>query len=129
MRGPELQSWERRLRSALEAIDEMLEERYGARYPLRPHRPPAGATSSFTSDGLFSVHAKYTAGYGSPTGEGYIVELRWSTLADVPDEVRESIRDEVEERLSRELDAQFPDRDLEVSREGSVLKIHGDLDL
>ena len=129
MAGPELQAWERKLRDALHAVDRMLEERYGDRYPLRPNRPPAGKTTSFAADGLFSVGAKYTAGFGSASGEGYIVEIRMSTLANVPADLRETVRNDAADLLREKLESIFPDRDLDVSREGTVLKIHGDLDL
>lgn len=129
MFGPELQAWEKKLRKALAAADRMLEQRYGDRYPLRPNRPPAGKTANFAADGLFSVGAKYTAGFGSGTGEGYIVEIRMSTFAGVPSELRESVRDEAAELLRKQLDEIFPDRELTVGREGAVLKIHGDLGL
>ncbi|MFW5893817.1 MAG: hypothetical protein ACOCUY_01630 [Verrucomicrobiota bacterium] len=129
MPGPELQAWEKKLRTALAAVDRMLEQRYGDRFPLRPNRPSAGETASFAADGLFAVGAKYTAGFGSATGEGYIVEIRMSTFAGVPSEWRETVRDEAAKLLRTQLAEVFPDRDLEVSREGAVLKIHGDLGL
>ena len=129
MFGPELQAWEKKLRSALAAVDRMLEQRYGDRYPLRPNRPPAGETASFAADGLFSVGAKYTAGFGSATGEGYIVEIRMSTLSGVPAELRETVRNQAANLLRKQLAEIFPDRELTVTREGTVLKIHGDLGL
>ena len=129
MRGPELQDWERTLRNALAAVDRELETRYGGDFPLRPNRPVAGETASFSADGLFSVGAKYTAGYGSATGEGYIVEVRMSTLANVPSEVREELRDTAAQLLQNQLREVFPDRELSVSREGTVPTIHGALDL
>lgn len=129
MRGPELQKWETTLRGALGAVDRQLEERYGSRYVLRPNRPPAGQTASFTADGLFSVSAKYTTGIGSPTGEGYIVEIRAATFETVPAEVREDILGMAATHLAKELDRAFPEQELDVTREGRVLKIRGDLAL
>ena len=39
---PELQKWETRLKAVFDGIDDVLEEQYGARYPLHPARQSAG---------------------------------------------------------------------------------------
>jgi hypothetical protein len=52
-----------------------------------------------------------------------------STLSKVPPDVIEDIEDFVVEKLRQALPAAFPNRDLKVSRDGPVFKIHGDLSL
>lgn len=122
-----LEQWEDRLDDVLEAVDHELEKRYGDRYPLRPNRPEHGATANPAYDGLFTVIAKYSLGLGSEHGEGYVVEVRISTLTRVPDDVEETIRDEAVDLLRAKLPAAFPDRTVEVKRDGTLYKICGDL--
>jgi hypothetical protein len=99
------------------------------RLPLHPARPPRGATSNKSQDGLFNVGASFTAGYGSAHGPGYVVEVRMVTLSRVPQYLRDRIEEEVVERLREELPKEFPERKLVVERDGQVYKIHGDLRL
>jgi hypothetical protein len=129
LRGPEVTEWEDKLKEVFDLIDVRLEEKYGGRYPLHPNRAPLGATSDPESDGLFNVGAAFSAGFGSELGPGYIVEVRMSTLAHVPDDVRRQIEEDVVRMLVRELPHAFPRRRLKVSKDGSVYKIHGDLKL
>jgi hypothetical protein len=127
MSGHRLEAWERRLTKILDEIDDRLEEVYGSHYPLRPNRPQRGHTANKKYDGLFSIEAKYSLGLGSKLGEGYSVDIRLSTLAQVPKEVRDKIHEEVATMLSEKLATAFPDRELKVSRDGMIYKIHGDL--
>jgi len=126
---PRLQEWEKRLKRVFDEIDEVLEERHGGRYPLHPARPERGATSSREHDGLFNIGAAFSAGYGSEHGPGYVVEVRLSTLAGVPEEVRTAIEEEVVDLLRDKLPKAFPERELRVQRDGTVYKIFGDLSL
>jgi len=128
-RHPKALAWERRLKRVFDGIDAELEAAYGDRYPLHPVRARRGRTADPAHDGLFDLGAAFSAGYGSEHGAGYIVRLRLATLARVPDSVIEEIEDFVVERLRAELPAAFPGRDLDVSRDGPVFKIHGDLSL
>lgn len=129
MRHPKAIGWEDKLKALFDRIDDRLEERYGKKYPLHPNRPPRGATSSREMDGLFNVGAAFSAGYGSEIGRGYVVEIRMATPAQVPAGVRRRIEREVAGMIEEELGREFPGRDLKVSRDGPVYKIHGDLSL
>lgn len=129
MRHPKAVEWENKLKAIFDRIDIELERRYGDRYPLHPNRPPHGATSSREHDGLFNVGASFSPGYGSETGRGYVVEIRMATPTHVPADVLEEIEEAVVHMLRGELAAEFPGRPLEVSRDGPIYKIHGDLSL
>lgn len=129
MPGGRLREWERRLRKVFDRIDAYLEARYGDRYPLRPNRAEHGETANCKYDGLFEVDGKFTVGIGSEHGSGYTVEVRLATFSPVPARVREQIMDDVVDILKQELPKAFPGRELQVSKEGSMYKIHGDLSL
>jgi hypothetical protein len=129
VRHPKVEQWETRLRQVFDRIDDHLEHKYGRKLPLHPARPPRGATSNKSQDGLFNVGASFTAGYGSRHGPGYVVEVRMVTLSRVPQYLRDRIEEEVAERLREELPKEFPDRELVVERDGPVYKIYGDLRL
>lgn len=129
MRHPKALGWEDKLKAVFDRIDDRLEERYGKKYPLHPNRPPRGATANREADGLFNVGAAFSAGYGSKIGRGYVVEIILATPARVPANVRERIEREVVSMIESELATEFPGRELRVSRDGPVYKIHGDLSL
>lgn len=129
MRGPEVTRWEEKLKQVFDRIDDHLEERYGADYPLHPARAKRGAAANREDDGLFNIGAAFSAGFGSEHGRGYVVEVRMSTLSDIPEKVRNTFEIEVADLLEKELPAVFPDRHLKVVRDGPVFKIIGDLGL
>lgn len=129
MRGSEVLAFESSLKVIFDTIDDELEERWGDRYPLHPSRPARGRAANKEHDGLFNIGASFSAGYGTDHGRGYVVDVRMVTLARVPTEQREVIWDYVVARLEEELPRQFPDRDLDVVRDGSTFKIVGDLSL
>jgi len=121
--------WEKTLKRVFDMIDAELEDKFGGTYPLHPARAARGKTSNPAHDGLFTVGAAFSAGYGSEHGPGYIVRLRVSTLKSVPKKIIEEIEDFVVERLRTELPKAFPNRELKVTRDGHAFKIHGDLSL
>lgn len=121
--------WERTLKKVFDKIDHELESEYGSRYPRHPVRPARGKTANPEHDGLFNLGAAFSAGYGSQHGSGYIVRMRIATLSKVPPDLIEEIEDFVVERLRADLPKAFPGRDLKVTRDGPVFKIHGDLSL
>lgn len=129
MRHPSALRFEAKLKEAFDQIDHELEERYGNRFPRLVHRPARGETENPEMDGLFNVGAAFSAGYGSPLGSGYIVEVRIASPASVPPAVQEEVEAYVVERLRDLLPAVFPERRLNVEREGHVVKIYGDLSL
>ena len=129
MKHPRAARWDDTMRELFDEIDDWLEERYGQRYPLHPNRPARGRTASREMDGLFNVGADFTAGFGSRHGRGYVVSMRLATLESVPTAVREEIESDVVRLLGEKLPQKFPGRRLEVRRDGTLLKIVGDLSL
>lgn len=121
--------WEGTLKSVFDTIDAELETEYGDRYSLHPSRPACGITANPEDDGLFNVGAAFSAGFGSKYGPGYVVEIRLSTLINVPAEVREEIKAKVFQRLENRLSTAFPGKELHVSEENGIIRIHGDLSL
>jgi len=124
-----LEAWERKLKGVFNEIDHYLEDKYGGLYPLHPARPKRGRTSNSSHDGLFNVGASYSLGIGSTYGEGYVVDVRMVTLQRVPEEVIDTIEEEVVVLLEQKLPEAFPDHKLQVELDGHVYKIFGDLDL
>lgn len=121
--------WDHKMKDLFDEIDDYLEDRYGKEFPLHPNRPARGETANKAADGLFNVGVSYSAGYGSRLGKGYVIDIHMSTLASVPDEKEESIREEVVELVREKLPVYFPNRDLSVDRDGTLFKIHGDLSM
>lgn len=129
MRGAEVQQFESELKALFDTIDDELERTYAGAFPLHPARPPRGSSSNPEADGLFNVGASFSAGYGSDTGRGYVVEIRLSTLSHVDAATRAEIEAYTATRLRELLAARMGERRLEVVRDGSLLKIVGDLSL
>ncbi len=129
MAHPKTIAWERRLSKILKQVDMELEDRYGDDYPLHPSRQPEGNAANPQYDGLFSVTASFSAGFGSENGPGYIIEVRMVTLSDVPDDIVDKIEDEAASLIRKALPLAFKGRDLHVDRDGAIYKIYGDLSL
>ena len=129
MRHPRLVQFESRLKELFDTIDDLLEEKYGAQYHLHPSRPARGRTANKAQDGLFNVGATFTPGFGSRHGRGYVVQVDMVTLDHIAPDIREAIEQEVADLVNEKLPYYFPDRDLSVSRDRNVYKIHGDLGL
>lgn len=129
MRHPKLLEWEGKLKQVFDEIDDYLEDTYGDRYTLHPSRPVRGKTANKESDGLFNIGASFSPGYGSEYGRGYVVDIDMVTLDKVPDEVEMQIEEEVLDILKKELPKYFPGTNMYIHKDGSVIKIHGDLRL
>ncbi len=129
MPHPKTAAWERELTGILKMVDRELETIYGDRYPLHPARLSKGEAANPQHDGLFSITASFSAGFGSTHGPGYVVEVRMVTLADIPEDIVEQIENEAAEIIRAKLPSVFPGRTLNVDSEGSLYKIHGDLSL
>lgn len=129
MRHYKALAWEEKLKAVFDEIDQDLEAKYGAHYPLHPARAPDGETVNPEQSGLFNVGASFTAGFGSKHGRGYVVEVGMATLSDVPAEVRREIEREVARQLRERLPAAFPGKELKVEPDVSGFKIYGDLSL
>ncbi|MBL7012191.1 MAG: hypothetical protein ISR85_04605 [Kiritimatiellales bacterium] len=121
--------WEKTLKGVFDEIDRELEAQYDEQWPLHPSRPEEGTTSNPEQDGLFNVGAAFSAGIGSEYGPGYTVEIRISTLKNVPADVRAKIKAQVFQTLEKKLPAAFPGKDLRVSDDNGMIRIHGDLSL
>ncbi|MDZ7371323.1 MAG: hypothetical protein ONB12_09150, partial [candidate division KSB1 bacterium] len=73
--------------------------------------------------------ASFTLGLGSEFGKGYVVDIKLRTLEPVPETIREEIEKEALRFLRRKIGKAFPGRKLSVTRDGTVIKIYGDLSL
>jgi len=129
MRHQKAKAWEKRLKFVFDKIDIELEHRYREHFDLHPSRPEHGTTSSREMDGLFNIGASYSAGFGSRLGPGYVVDIRLSTLEQIPKTLKIELRDKIQAMLIEKLPAAFPGKMLRVDKEGSHLRIHGDLNL
>lgn len=129
MRHQKVIDWEKRLQAAFERVDERLEAKYGGLFPRHPARPDHGATARREHDGLFNLGAAFSAGFGTRHGPNYAVEIRIMTLADIPTDARCRIERDAIAMLREELPDFFPDRDLQVVRDGKIYRITGDLSL
>lgn len=129
MAHPKLIQREKDIREIFYKIDEYLEEKYAGIFPLRPNRPETGATACPEMDGLFNVGAVFTPGFGSNYGRGYIVQIDLATFSQVEPELRQNIEAEVKAMLEKGLEQKFPGRELKVEKDGTCLKIFGDLSL
>lgn len=122
--------WQKELEDHLQALcdelDHYLEDTFAERYPLHPNRPKRGKAARSAYDGLFSTGTKFTLGYGSEKGRGYIVDIDIVTLAKVKAEDRLRIEEAAMAFLKERLPIHFPNRTLEVVHDGSVYKIIGD---
>ncbi len=126
---PSLEEFEQKLTRILAEIDDLLENRYGHLYPLHPSRPKRGETASKAHDGLFNLSTSFTLGLGSKLGKGYVFDLHFATLEKVEPAVLRETEKLVLEQLNQKLDRYFPNRKLDASRDGKLIKIHGDLSL
>ncbi len=122
-------AWESRLDQAMRELDYFFEEKYNGRYTLHPARPRRGKTANPAHDGLISINANFTLGIGSEIGKGYVVDVKVVTLERVSDGIRDEIKDIAMEKLRQILPKYFPDTKLDISKDGPVLKIYGDLSL
>jgi len=124
-----VEKWEKKLRNILDDIDDILEDKFGNKYRLHPVRPKRGETSNKSMDGLFDVSANFTLGLGSEHGRGYVLKIKMVTLEDISEEIQEKVDQIAMEKLKSKLPEEFPDRELDVERDGNVIKVFGDLNL
>jgi hypothetical protein len=124
-----LRDFEDRLRVLFREVDRRLEDRWGDAFVVHPNRPRRGATANPEADGLFEVAADFTVGIGSSLGRGYLVSLRVATLERVPPVRFEAFMEEAAETVRELLPRHFPERSLQVVRDGERFKIVGDFSL
>lgn len=129
MSGKLVDSWENKLKALFDEIDDELESRFGSLYNLHPARAKKGKTANKEQDGLFDIGASFSPGFGSEHGRGYVLDVDMMTLDHVPKEVQNHIEEIVVDLIKKKLPVFFPDRELEVKRDGNLFKIIGDLTL
>ena len=126
---PKMADFEDRLKNLFDEVDDYIEDLYGDRYSLHPVRPARGQTSNPEADGLFNIGARFTPGFGSELGRGYLIDIAMSTLEKVDIDVRHEIYEVTAEKVRELLPLHFPERDLTVRRCGNRFKIQGDFTL
>jgi hypothetical protein len=126
---PKLAAFTGRLEALFHEVDEELEDHWEGSFALHPNRPSRGMTGNPEMDGLFEIAPDFTPGIGSAKGRGYIVSLRVATLDRVSPEQIEFLMEEAAALIRAKLSRYFPDRDLEVVRDGKRFKIVGDFSL
>jgi len=126
---PKLTAFLDRLKDLFDEVDNHIEDLYGDRYPLHPMRPARGETSNPEADGLFNIGANFTPGFMSELGRGYIIDVSIVTLEKVDKEVRDEIYEAAKDKVKELLPVYFPDRKLDVVRDGNQYKIQGDFSL
>ncbi len=110
-------------------LDNHLEDKFGDMFPLHPNRMKRGKTASANYDGLFSTGAQFSSGYGSQLGRGYLLDIDISTLSWVKKEDKTKIEEEAISFLKEIIPKYFPQRKLEIKRDGILIKIVGDFSL
>ena len=128
-RHPKTLEWERTLWRLFQEVDHVLEERHAEQWVRSARRPPHGEISDHESSGLFDVGASFTPGYGSERGRGYVLQLSLGAERTPNFEERQALEREAADLVREALPRYFPGVDLQVSRDGAVWKIHGDLRL
>jgi hypothetical protein len=126
---PKLSEFNARLEALFNEVDETLEERWAGSFSMHPNRPQRGTTSNPEMDGLFELAPDFTVGLGSQKGRGYLISCRVATLDRVPPERLEAFMTEAAALISELLPSHFPERHLEVARDGKRYKITGDFSL
>lgn len=129
MKHHSLLKWEKKLYKLLNEVDYYLEAKYGDQYRRHPARPAHGQTSSLNQDGLFSVTSNFSLGLGSERGKGYIIKIKIVTLQNVQPEIQQNIEQDAVEKIRQLLTDYFPDRELYLERDNSLIKLYGDLSL
>jgi hypothetical protein len=127
--NPNQEKFDHTLRQLCNELDGYLEDKFGHLYPLHPNRLRRGKAGNVSYDGLFSTGTKFTLGYGSSSGKGYLVDVEIVTLERVSKEDREMINSLAAQFLSEKLPIFFPSRTLKVIQEEKVFKIIGDFSL
>ena len=126
MPHPKMTEFDDRMKQLFDEVDHFIEDLYGDRYTLHPVRPARGETSNPEADGLFDIGARFTPGYGSEHGRGYLIDVAMSTLDKVEDDARREIYESVAAKVSELLPVHFPERELVVRRDRNHFKIQGD---
>ena len=122
-----LEQWELTLKAALDSLDALLENKYGPFLVRKASRPAAGKASNPKYDGVFGIDSKFTLGYASGSGPGYIIELLSGSVSPLPSALKAEILNDVAEALPEALAKAFPDREFTIERIGDRFRLTGDL--
>jgi len=123
---PKTMKFDDHMKALFDEVDHYIEDLYGELYPLHPARPARGETANPESCGLFRIRARFTPGFGSELGRGYLIDISMSTLEKVDEEVRNEIYGKAAAKVKELLPVYFPERELDVQRDGNHFKIQGD---
>ena len=126
---PKMIQFDNQMKAMLDEVDNYIEDKYGDLYPLHPVRPKRNETANPQADGLFSVRADFSPGYGSELGRGYILNVEMKTLSQIPVDVRQNIISDAVQKIASLLSVYFPERKLEVKPDRDFCKIVGDFNL
>ena len=126
---PKQEELENELANLCRNLDNHLEDKYGQKYRIHPNRLKRGAGSNPRFDGLFSTSIAFSLGYGSKSGRGYIVEVDIRTLDRVTEEDRKKILEDAFDYIKDNLKIYLPERELDIVKDGEVMKIVGDFSL
>lgn len=129
MQHPALHKWEKLLKQLLDEVDDALEDQFGSSWQRHPARPERGSTANKAHDGLFDITANFSLGIGSEIGRGYSIDIHIATLDSISTDLRRTIENTALNIIREKLPEHFPERSLSISRDGSLLKLHGDLSL
>ena len=126
---PKQEELENELANLCRNLDNHLEDKYGQKYRIHPNRLKRGAGSNPRFDGLFSTSIAFSLGYGSKSGRGYIVEVDIRTLDRVTEGDRQKILEDAFDYIKDNLKIYLPERELDIVKDGEVMKIVGDFSL
>jgi hypothetical protein len=126
---PKMEEFDNRMKKLFDEVDNFIEDKYGGSYSLHPVRPARGETSNPEADGLFNIGARFTPGYGSELGRGYLIDVSMSTPDKVDEDVRREIYEAAANKVRELLLLHFPERKLTVRRDKNHFKIQGDFSL
>lgn len=115
------------MKTALDSIDALLENKYGPFLVRKASRPAAGKASNPKYDGVFGIDSKFTLGYASGSGPGYIIELLTGSASPLSPVLKSEILKDLEDALPEALAKAFPGRVLNVERVGERFRLTGDL--
>jgi hypothetical protein len=126
---PKQEELEKRLDKLCMSLDNYLEDQYTDIFTLHPNRPKRGAGANPSYDGVFATSVSFTLGYGSKYGRGYLIVIDVRTLQYVSSSQREEINNRAFLFIQKNLPVAFPERKLEIVRDGNLLKVIGDFSL
>ena len=123
----ELEKWELALKAALDSIDRALECKYGSYLVRKASRPAAGRAANPKYDGVFGLDSKFTLGYSSGSGPGYVIELLTGSTQPPSPSMKADILDDIWRMLPQALEEAFPGRTFKLERMGERFRLTGDL--